>query len=162
MSLVLSCQKDLYVYILSLVASSSNADDILQETLAVMWRKFNQFEAGTNFLAWGKTIARFIILDFLRKNRNKMVQFDSDVLKLIESKSEKIKNISDQTEILKECIKKLTERQLALVKMRYAKDMSFKKIAVEFGISKQRTYSLISRIHALLTNCVKSNLIRGN
>ena len=162
MGLALSAQKEIYAFILSLVVSPSDADDILQETLTVMWGKFDDFEPGTNFVAWGKKIARYKVMDFLRKNKNSKLCFESDVLKLIESNSGQIDNLSDRKEALGKCLQKLSEKHQTILEMRYSQDMSFKKIALGYGVSKQSAYRMVSRIHAVLAKCIKKSLtIRG-
>jgi RNA polymerase sigma-70 factor (ECF subfamily) len=161
MELILSGQKEIYAYIISLLISPSDADDILQETLTVMWRKFGEFERGTNFVAWGKQIARYKIMSHLQKNRSSGLCFDSDILKLIESKSSQIENLSDRNEALKKCLQKLPEKHRSMLKMRYSQDMSFKQMALVFGVAKQSVYRMVSRIHALLASCIKSTLATG-
>lgn len=158
MELILSCQKEIYTYIISLLFSPSDADDILQETLTVMWRKFGEFESGTNFVAWGKQIARYKIMSHLQNNRASRLCFDSDVLKLIESKSSQIDNFSDRKKALKKCLQKLPEKYRSVLKMRYSQNMSFKQMALVFGVAKQSVYRMVSRIHALLASCIKSTL----
>ena len=160
-SLVLSGQKDIYVYILSLVLSSSDADDILQDTLTTMWEKFSDFEPGTSFVGWGKTIARYKVMNYMRKNKNSKMQFDNEILKLIESESSQLSNLSDRVDALKGCMKKLSVKDLRIMKMRYEQDLSFKKMGLEFGISKQSVYRTVSRIHAALVRCVKRQLNSG-
>ncbi len=160
-SLVLSCQKDIYVYILSLVLSSSDADDILQDTLTTMWEKFDEFEPGTNFISWGRTIARYKVMNYIRKNKNSKLQFDSDILSLIESESTQLADMSDRIDALKACMKKLPVKDLKIMKMRYEQDLTFKKMGLEFGISKQSVYRTVSRIHGALVKCVKHRLSTG-
>ena len=159
MELILSGQKEIYAFILSLLVSPSDADDILQETLTVMWKKFGEFESGTSFVAWGKRIARYKIMDHLRKNKTSRLCFDSDVLKLIESKSGQIDNFSDRNEAMKKCLQKLPGKHRSMLTMRYSQDMSFKQMALEFGVAKQSVYRMVSRIHALLARCVKTTLV---
>ena len=159
--LVLSAQRDIYAFILSLTVSPSDADDILQETLAVMWSKFDEFKVGTNFAAWGKQIARYKVMDYQRKNRTSKFCFDSDVLKLIESKSGQIDDLSDRNEAMKKCLQRLPEKQKSVLNMRYGLDMSFKQIASKYGVSKQSVHRMISRIHASLAKCIKRTLAVG-
>ncbi len=52
-------QQEIYAYILTLVPHIHDADDLFQEGTAVMWKKFDQFESGTNFAAWGVKVMRF-------------------------------------------------------------------------------------------------------
>ncbi len=44
------------------------AEDIVQETLAIAWRKSGQFERATSFTAWTAAIARNVALNSRRKN----------------------------------------------------------------------------------------------
>lgn len=44
------------------------AEDIVQETLAIAWKKFQQFDPATSFSAWTATIARNVALNTRRKN----------------------------------------------------------------------------------------------
>ena len=57
----------IYGFILSLVHNWSDADDLLQDVTAIMWRKFDLYEPGTNFCAWALKIARFEVLNFRKK-----------------------------------------------------------------------------------------------
>ena len=158
MSLVLANQRNIYVYILSLVIHPYDADDILQDTLALMWEKFSEFEHGSDFTAWGKAIARFKVLSHLKKNRAGKIQFDDEVLKLIESESGQINYMSDRLTAMQHCLKKLSERDHRLLKMRYFDDFSFKRIALNMGVSKQSAYRAVSRIHCKLVKCIKQLL----
>ena len=161
MSLVLSSQRRIYVYILSLVLHPADADDLLQDTLALMWQKFDEFQAGTDFVAWGKTIARYKVMNYFKKNKSAKLQFDDELLKLIESESNQMDNLSDRREVMKRCLTKLSEKELGLINMRYQQDCSFKKMALKRGISKQSVYRAISRIHAKLVKCIKYTLGMG-
>ena len=55
---VMEHQRELYAFILSMLPNLTEADDVLQETNMVLWRKREEFEPGTNFGAWARTVAR--------------------------------------------------------------------------------------------------------
>ena len=59
MSILVPNQRRILAFILSMVPNKQHTEDILQETLAEMWTKFEQFEIGTDFAAWGCTIAKY-------------------------------------------------------------------------------------------------------
>jgi RNA polymerase sigma-70 factor, ECF subfamily len=158
MSLLLSNQKQIYLYILSIVVHPSDADDILQDTLAEMWRGFAGFQAGTNFVAWGKTIAKYKIMNYRKKNRNSKLLFDDDLVAILEAESERLSNLPERLDAMKLCSKKLTDKELTFLRMRYELGLSFRKIASEYGVSKQRIYAIISHIHTKLARCIKSTL----
>jgi RNA polymerase sigma-70 factor (ECF subfamily) len=158
MSLLLSNQKHIYLYILSIVVHPSDADDILQDTLTEMWRGFAEFQAGTNFAAWGKTIAKFKILNYRKKNWNSKLLFDDDLVAILETESEQLSNLPERLDAMKQCSKKLTEKELEFLRMRYEMGLSFRKIASQYGVSKQRIYAIISHIHTKLARCIKYTL----
>lgn len=102
MSLVVSNQRSIWAFILCLVANKADAEDILQETLLEMWRKFDTFEVGTDFIAWGVTIAKYKIHEFRKKTKGAKLQFKNELVQLLESESEqKRKNISLYMDLLK-------------------------------------------------------------
>ena len=53
MRLFLQSERRILGFILSLVPYVADAEDLLQETCAIMWSKINEFEPGTDFTAWG-------------------------------------------------------------------------------------------------------------
>jgi RNA polymerase sigma-70 factor (ECF subfamily) len=44
-------QSRIYGFIRSLVVHRDDAEDLLQETASVLWRKFGEFRPGSDFLA---------------------------------------------------------------------------------------------------------------
>ena len=57
-------QLRLYRYIVVLVANQVEAEDILQNTNLVMLQKCDQFQPGTNFVAWSAGIAYLEVLKY--------------------------------------------------------------------------------------------------
>src|SRR6266404_4537223 len=66
-------QLGLRAFILSLEPNFTDAEDLLQEVFLVITRKANEFEEGTNFFAWGCTIARYKLLELLRRRARSQV-----------------------------------------------------------------------------------------
>jgi RNA polymerase sigma-70 factor (ECF subfamily) len=67
-------QKRIFAYILSLVPRRTDAEDVLQQAMMEMWKLFDRFEQGSDFTAWGITIARFQVFKF-RKQQQKDKRF---------------------------------------------------------------------------------------
>ena len=53
---------ELLTYARSLLGSYAAAEDIVQEAMLVVVRKFDQFEEGTSMLAWCRSIVRLEVL----------------------------------------------------------------------------------------------------
>src|SRR5215210_1323902 len=54
-------------FVLSLISDFSLVDDVVQETFLVVTAKAASFQRGTNFRAWAWTIARYKVLQTLKR-----------------------------------------------------------------------------------------------
>jgi DNA-directed RNA polymerase specialized sigma24 family protein len=62
-------QNSLFAYLVSLVGDLHEASNILPETNMVLWRKADEFEQATNFLALARKVACVQTLAFLRDRK---------------------------------------------------------------------------------------------
>lgn len=159
MALLVPNQRRILAFILSLVPNKLDTEDILQETLVEMWNKFDQFEIGTDFVAWGCTIAKYKVIEFRRKARNSKVQFNDDLVRTLEIESDrKFKKMSCYIDALQQCTQKLTLKEIGFLKQRYEHDLTLTKIAARTGISFQGVHKAISVIHSKLVRCIRATL----
>lgn len=157
--LFVGCQNHLYALILVMVHNESDAEDILQETAAIMWEKFGEFEAGRSFLAWGVGIARNKALDFHRKTQRSRARLGHKTYEqIIQRATHAADRIADRSEALKACQKKLKESDRRIIFMRYEKNLPIKTIADRLGLSTSGLYKNMSRILNLLQQCIKMTL----
>src|SRR5882757_3613228 len=63
-------------YLLALVQNLSDAEDLYQHTALVLWEKFDQYEAGTDFGTWATSVAHFSALNFLRRQSRRRNLFN--------------------------------------------------------------------------------------
>ena len=159
-SLLTSQQARIYAYILSLTPNFNDADDILQDTTKFMWERFDEFQLGTDFLAWAKRIAYFLIMDYYRdKKKEYAFYFDEQLIQKLDQNSQKLSDSSkDYQAYLKECLKKLKQQDRKILKLRYFENHKVKELASRFGCSIQYVYRNISRIHQLLLACIQRQL----
>ncbi|MEZ6130852.1 MAG: sigma-70 family RNA polymerase sigma factor [Planctomycetaceae bacterium] len=152
-------QRRLFLYILPLVGNPSDADEVLQETNLVIWRKWRQFEPGSNFLAWGRTIARFEYLRFRRSHNSKLAFVSENILELI---AERAETISDETELrqqaLAKCLDQLRAKDRELIQMRYATDTNGDQVAHQLGRPPNSVYQSLGRIRRTLMECIQHRM----
>jgi len=160
LSLLMPNQKRILGYILTYVPNYADADDILQNTLSILWRKFDQFDPDTDFVAYASKIAKYEIMNYYRKNkRNPKLQFDENLQKIIESESESANQLFNQRkEALRECFKEFTPKDKELIKIRYEQGLSFSKIGQRLCISTPAALKRISNIHSRLIRCIRLRL----
>ena len=161
LNLILMNQSRIYSYILGQLCNYHDADDVLQETTSILWQKFDDFKPGTDFLAWGLTVARNQVLNHIRKKRrlNARVIFDDDVIEIMTPDSSKANdNYEHKIDTVRKCLKNLSDRDVQFIKLRYYQKMKPKELSGRFGLTIQNTYKRLSRIHARLLKCVKINI----
>jgi RNA polymerase sigma-70 factor (ECF subfamily) len=153
-------QQELYAYILTLVPHMHDADDLFQEGMTVMWRKFDQFQPGTNFAAWGIRIMRYEILDYHRHlARDKRVLMEDS---LLETLMDHIPAIQDDAatriEVLRKCQTLLSDRAKRIVKMRYERNTPIEEMAAHLQVSRRQVYHLLGQINSVLLRCMRRTL----
>src|SRR5947208_2883214 len=67
-------------FIFTLLPYRSEADDLFQRTSIVLWRKFDQFQVGSDFGAWACQIAKLEVRNFLRVGKRDRLRFSDDLL----------------------------------------------------------------------------------
>jgi RNA polymerase sigma-70 factor (ECF subfamily) len=70
----------MFGYILALVHNNADAEDLLQQTCLVLWRKFDQYDSAGNFVHWANKIAQYEVQNFFRLKGRDHVVFGSDLL----------------------------------------------------------------------------------
>lgn len=151
--------KRIYAYILSVVPIASDADDIMQETCSVMWQKFSNFKPDMDFVAWAITVARYQILAHLkRKKRSKVHYSDSLMDHLQDQLVQKMPEMDDRLDALKQCVGKLPEDDRRILQMRYESGYTLQNIGAYVSKSTRATYYALLRIHSLLLHCVNRSM----
>jgi RNA polymerase sigma-70 factor, ECF subfamily len=154
-----ACQHRIYAFILTLVPNWSDADDLMQETAEVMWRKYQDAGHIDNFCAWGKGIARNKVMNFYTRKKRQRVLFDDALLKDVVEREEKT-SLQEEMRIqaLQKCLRKLCSNDRHLVQVLYGHDITIKKLAEEVQRPVQGMYKAMARIHHSLLQCVRRSL----
>jgi RNA polymerase sigma-70 factor (ECF subfamily) len=136
-------------------------DEISQSVSLILWKKWKQFEVGSDFMKWARSIARFEILKYRRNlSRNRLV-FNKDLIELLAKSSEDIEadfSSQDYTESLQLCIDLLPEKSKMIIEMVYQSEKTIKQIAEEIGKSATSLYKTVDRIRKKLKSCIESRL----
>ncbi len=148
----------IFGFILTALPNYSMAEDISQETMLVMWRKFEEFKPDSSFVAWGIQIARYEILKFHRNNKRLIIQYNNDVLDKLTGNSDIFTGMDDYILALRNCLNKLSDKNRSMILLRYTQGLKIKAIAEKFNRSLEATYKYMSRMHVSLRQCVEDAL----
>lgn len=133
----------IYNFIFSKVLERDIAEDIFQETFikVIKTLKNGLYNEEGKFLSWVMRISHNLIIDHFRKS-NRMPKFDAsdgyDVFQFITDNAPNIESnlIKDQVvNDLQNLITELPDDQKEVLNMRLYRDMSFKEIAENTGVS---------------------------
>jgi len=153
------CQHRIYAFILTLVPNWSDADDLMQETTEVMWRKFQDADQINNFCAWGKGIARNKIMNFYAKKKRERVLFDDSLIQDVIDREEKTSMHEElRVQALQKCLEKLRSNDRHLIQVLYGHEITIRKLAEEVKRPVQGLYKAMARIHHSLLQCVRRSL----
>ena len=153
LSLLMANQRRINAYILSLVPNFNDADDIMQETITVMWRKFEGFELGTDFAGWGLKVAYYCILNYRKKKGKEKLVFSDNIFQQIkEIAKQKQANTDERINYLRRCIEKLKSADQRFLKARYELNYDVKSLAVQLDRSIQNVYKHLSHSFIICKN----------
>ena len=157
--LLARCQRRIFVYAMSLLYDANDAEDVLQETNLVLWKKFQEYEPGTDFPRWACRIAYYEVLKVRRrKGQNGRVFSDEFIETLAAGCERTMCEWDDRREALQQCVEKLSDRDRQLVRSRYQPGATTRSVAEEFGRSVQGTRKSLLRIRSALLECVRRTL----
>jgi RNA polymerase sigma-70 factor (ECF subfamily) len=154
--LLMAHQKRIYAFILATVPNHQDADDLFQETVLLMWSKFDDFQRGTSFVGWGITVAKYQILSVRKRHSVRSVRFSEMAMELLHSESDPfLEQMDSRIQALRTCLRKLSPRDYELICLRYQDEVTAKSIAQKRGHSVQSIYKRMARIHEALLRCVR-------
>lgn len=151
--------KLIFRYILTISPNLSAAEDIMQDTMLLMWRKFDQFRPGTNFTSWGIQIAKYNVSNFYQKSTRVNIQFDTDALENLVGHQQKFTENKDGfINALRECARKLDSRNLEILQMKYHQGLKAKEISERIGMTIHAVYKGLARVQYALQKCIQQRL----
>jgi RNA polymerase sigma-70 factor, ECF subfamily len=159
MALMTHHQRRIFSYIYTLVPRRPDADDLLQETSLVICEKFDEFEPGTDFVAWACQIAYWRVRYARQKFARTKVFYNQDVLDAVaKTAGELAGELDSRHEALSHCLQKLNPRDREFVLTRYEPGCGVRDAASRSGRSMAAAYKALTRIRKLLMDCVTHQL----
>jgi RNA polymerase sigma-70 factor (ECF subfamily) len=153
-------QHRIRAYILTLVPNRDDADDLFQETSAVLWEKFAEFTEGTDFVAWACQVAFWKVANHRKKQARSRIMFDDRVFSLLAERTvELTPRLDARREALSECLGRLAERDRQLVLLRHEPGGNVERAAQVTGRTLLAAYKALQRIRKSLFDCVSLRLI---
>lgn len=158
-SLVVQEEGLLYRYVRTLVRNRSDAEEVFQEAVLIAWRKFAEFEQGTNFRAWLLQIAFFAACNYRRaRYRTPLEISDAFARAIADERETRADRLDERAWALDHCLPRLGPRERELLRRRYEVGQTVQEIAVQTQRSVMAVYKALNRIHHSLLDCIQRTL----
>lgn len=158
-------QRRIWWFINSLLPAASDADDVLQETSLVLWRKWDQFDRDREFISWACGIARLQVFKFVRENKAKRKHLNevllAEIADVAERKIQNLSRVEVRLKALKDCIQRLDQEERQLIEKKYDNALSAKRIADDLDRPLVTVYKVLARVRLKLVNCVNRKIELG-
>jgi RNA polymerase sigma-70 factor (ECF subfamily) len=149
----------LYQYVRTLMPRQQDAEDVLQNTLAVMWKKFDDVEPIANFYGWAKRVAYFEVQSYRRQNKRMVTIFDEDVFQQIADRADSMGELLEaRGELMDRCIERLNLADVQLLTLRYAAGATVKDVAQRLARPADSLRKSLKRIHQTLWDCINREM----
>lgn len=158
-ALITRHQAALHAYVLSLLPNQAQADDVLQETNLVLWRKAAEYDQTKPFMPWACRIAWFQVKAARRDTARDRHVFDSELVDLLANEDDS--NLEETISLdraLGDCLDQLPQDKRELILHRYQPESSVNEMATTRNLSPGALSGQLHRIRLMLEACVEGKL----
>jgi RNA polymerase sigma-70 factor (ECF subfamily) len=157
--LVRDHETQLRSYILAMVPSWNDAEDIFQATCVQLWQQLDRLEGDEKFGAWAAKIAYYQVLSHRKRQSRSRITFSDSFIDAVGSGGVTLlEPISPRRAALEHCLERLEPHQRRVVDLRYAHNRPLSEVAGVVGKSLEAVYQMLARVRRLLRHCVEREL----
>ncbi len=166
-SLLTHSQRRVYAFIGTLVVDRSDADDVLQETNLALWQMADEFQPGTDFVAWACRVAYYRVLKHRTAAVRLRARFADHLVDLLAQESLHETHLesmiaAEQFErhrhALAACLEEVPDRSRSLLLQYYAEGRSLADIGASAGRTANAIAQLFHRVRSALRECIRRRL----
>jgi RNA polymerase sigma-70 factor, ECF subfamily len=154
--LLADCQSRVRATVYALIQNMHDVEEVYQQACLVMWRKFDTYQPGTQFVKWACSIAYLEVKKFLSQN-HRSTRFSREFLAgfVAWETALPVETGNLSTQALYACMERLNASDRRVLQLRYWENRPVVDIAAELGRSPQSVSNTLGRIRAQLLECVK-------
>jgi RNA polymerase sigma-70 factor (ECF subfamily) len=159
-ALLETCQRPIFLYAMALLGNVDDAEEVVQESGLVLWKKFSEYQPGTDFVRWACQIARYQSLKVRARRFRGPQVFSNEFLAMFVAATEEksLEQFEAKRQVLLRCMQKLSTADRDLIVRRYRKGTSTRDVAAALNRSVQGTRRSLQRIREALARCARIGL----
>lgn len=142
----------------------ASADDLAQDVFVTAFLKIRDFRSDSTLEIWLRGIARNHLRNFLRKHREEALGGSRELQELLDLSYQAREDVvlsDERLHALRECLEKLPESSVALLKNRYTQGQNVREIAATTGMGYSALTMQFHRMRELLGDCIHRKLQQG-
>lgn len=160
----LDCRTELVAYARSLLGNYAAADDVLQEALLVVVKKYDQFQEGTSMLAWCRSIVRIEVLRAKQRQQRQRTLAERLLDDAIDAAFDEFQaarrhdEAETWREALRRCLERVPEHGQGVLRARFADELSYQQIGEQLGMTIEGVRKALFRHKKQVRSCVETSL----
>lgn len=148
-----------YAFIRALVANWADAEEVLQETNATLWRKREEAAEARDFAAWACGVARIEVLRLRQRHKRDRLQFTDQFIETVAQQMSEIQDaMDDRRQALAACLQQLPAADRDLIERRYQQGARTRDIAAAAHRSVNAVQKALARVRRALLICVERRI----
>ena len=162
MTVLMAHERRLYQYVYALLPRRQDAEDVLQNSLVVLWKKFDQFDPATSFYAWASRVAYLEVQNYRRRNNRLVTILDETVLDQIAEDMQRHSALLEaRRDAMDRCMERLGLSDRELIQWRYVPGATVKEVAQQLGRPANSVCKSLGRIRQDLWDCINREIAAG-
>jgi RNA polymerase sigma-70 factor (ECF subfamily) len=162
----LGSRQQLMSFIYGLIRDPQRAEDIFQETWLKLANALQQGVLIEQQAKWCRKVAKNLVLQHWRQQRNSKVIADSSLLEFLDFvelayDENPVEKVTERQQALNDCVAVLPPKSKRLLVLKYDEDLSLEKIAQTVEQSTAAVIKALLRLRQALLICVEKKLKLG-
>jgi len=160
----LGCRVELMAYARAVLGNYTAAEDVVQEAMLVVMKKFHQFREGKSMLAWCRAIVRLEVLRVKQQRRREQTLAERLLDDAIDAAFEELQkarrrdDAESRREALERCLQRVSQRGRRVLEARFVDELSYQQIGERVGMTVEAVRKALFRIKKQVRSCVETCL----
>lgn len=156
LSLFLSSEMEIFRYVMALVPSVLEAEEIVQQTALALWEKFDDYDPTRPFTPWACRFALNKTHQWMERRQRWQALLAEGLAEELALRREELRPEWERRfAYLEGCMAKLPESERAVLEGYYYRRTAVEALAGALGQSAEVTYKMLQRIRRVLKNCIE-------
>jgi RNA polymerase sigma-70 factor, ECF subfamily len=159
----LGCRVELVAYARAVLGNYTAAEDVVQEAMLVVVKKFDQFEEGTSILAWCRAIVRLEVLRIKQQWQRDRTLAERLLDDAVDAAFDEFQTAQRRDEAeswrkaMKRCLGRVPQRGRSVLNARFADELSYQEIVERVGMTLEAVRKALFRLKKQVRSCVETS-----